>query len=88
MAFVAQPGRGQGLAKRLGIEMRMHPRSGISPHVGDELDALTAQQADELLQRPGGVADGPDKGGLHPRGTLAGSSGSATICSFAEELVR
>ena len=58
--------------------MRMHPRRGISPHVGQELDALATQQPDELLERTGRVADGPDNGGSHPRWTLALAIGSAT----------
>src|SRR6202171_1089968 len=56
----------------------MHPRCGISPDVGQELDALTTQQTDELLKRAGRMAYGPDDAGSHPRWTLARAIGSAT----------
>src|SRR6202022_4050545 len=56
----------------------MQPRRGISPHVGQELDARTVQQTDELLERAGRMAYGPDDAGQHPRWTAARTIGSAT----------
>src|SRR3546814_18080995 len=44
--------------------MRVAARTGKTPHIGDRLDAVLADQAEECFQRAGGVADGPDRGGV------------------------
>jgi len=73
---LARRDRAVELAKRLGVEMGMHPGRRIPPHIGEQLDALAQQQIAEFGQRSGRVTDGPDDGGAHPCWTPASGVGS------------
>ena len=51
---------GQGFGQRIAGEIRIAARSGKAAHVGDRLDPVLGQQAEDHLQRAGRVADRPD----------------------------
>ncbi len=88
---VADAGLRQRRGQRLAVELRVVARAGDGAHVGHQRHAVVAQQRDELLQRPGGVADGEDR--LHrrapalgrgwPRGCWRGVLVHSSCCLFS-----
>jgi hypothetical protein len=42
------------------VEVREFARAGKVSHINDDLDLMMAQDVDELFDRAGRVADGPD----------------------------
>lgn len=50
----------EGFREGLTAELRQASRAGKSPHVHERLDAVRAEDRDEILDGARGVADGPD----------------------------
>ena len=74
-------------ARRQGFltELRMPPRAGKSPNVGQQLDVARREQFQQLIDRPRGMADGPDGGRLGTRlltqnTTVQATTDVACIC--------
>lgn len=58
--LVRDPAGGKSVRKRLTPEMRVALGARIPANVDQELDSCTGQDCQELLNRPGAVADGED----------------------------
>ena len=55
---IADPLAGQGIGKRIGIELRVRPRAGDGADIDDEIGPDPPEQTNELGHGPGGVAYG------------------------------
>jgi hypothetical protein len=55
--LVVDSGGGERVAKRAGIELRMAPRARKPPDVAQDLDAMTAEEGDETVDRVRGMPD-------------------------------
>src|SRR5687767_13056970 len=70
----------QGGGQRIRRKVRMAPRAGNGPHVGDAGDAMRLQEREELGCRACGMSDGEDLPGC--RHTVAGSVGYTSRASI------
>lgn len=59
--FVRDPRARQGFSQRVGIELRIMPRTRNRADIHQSLDSVLAQQGDEFIDRAGRMADGQDE---------------------------
>ena len=62
--LVGDPGRRERVGERVGAELGAPSRARIATDVGERLDPMGGEQAQEALDRVGRVTDGEDLGSL------------------------
>ena len=65
------------MQQRLRVEVRQPPRAGEAAHVGEGLDAVRAQERDELVALPRGVSDRVDQASSFARSAARNCAASA-----------
>src|SRR5215210_3874114 len=68
---------GEGGAQRLGVEVGQAPRAGEAPDVRERVDAVLAQERDELVALPRGVSDRVDQRSRSARSAARNCAASA-----------
>src|SRR3954451_2163866 len=58
--LVGDPRGPERLAQGIHVELRVPPRTGVAPHVANDLHVVPAKETDEPLDLVGRVADRPD----------------------------